>query len=88
MRGVRTEIKKKKIKEEKLETEKILSTLIFSENCQKKKKKKIPLLSIRMSWSLGQGMPVFNGNPVWEPLLSIYGNMLFIAFPLHEFRLS
>ena len=37
MRGVRTEIKKKKIKEEKLETEKILSTLIFSENCQKKK---------------------------------------------------
>ena len=40
MRGVRTEIKKKKkIKEEKLETEKILSTLIFSENCQKKKKK-------------------------------------------------
>ena len=41
MRGVRTEIKKKKIKEEKLETEKILSTLIFSENCQKKKKNSI-----------------------------------------------
>ena len=61
MRGVRTEIKKKKkIMEENLETEKILSTLIFSENCQKKKKS----ISIRMSWSLGHGMPLFNGNPV------------------------
>ena len=34
MRGVRTEIKKKKkIKEEKLETEKILFNLIFSDDC-------------------------------------------------------
>ena len=35
--GQNRNLKKKKIKEEKLETEKILFTLIFSENCHKKK---------------------------------------------------
>ena len=58
-----TEIKKKKkMNEEKLETEKILSTLIFSENCHKKKN------SITQYQSeLGSGSR--NASVQWEPSL-------------------
>ena len=62
MRGGWDRNLKKKKKEEKLETEKILSTLIFSENCHKKKN------SITQYQSeLGSGSR--NASVQWEPSL-------------------